>query len=471
MRPILTFAGVLSFLLLAPEPCTAQVESAGVDRREFKRPIRLRAGEEVIDVTNGHAAPAFVDLDGDGLRDLLVGEFGDQPFAGGAQQANGMQAISGRVRVYRNVGTKLKPLFRGSVHLQTRSGPAEVPAECCIGFTPRFADLQSDGIPDLLSGSDTGTLYLFRGLGEGRFDAATPIVGPNGEPFVEDLSVTVDAGDLDGDGDLDLVLATAESTIYVVENQGTAQEPRFADRKWRLVTEEGRSLWGSDARVADWDGDGRQDLVAGTDHGGVAVYRNIGTGAGTVYGLREWILHESPEAELQEEGSVPRRPGARVKVDVADYDGDGRVDLFVGDYATQLRTEANLSAGQRSEYNELRRQLSAATASYARLLTQWRKNPPPLPMPLPPPLPPVPKDPDPAERAPWELLEPPAPPEKLPVPPLLPGLRPGAVEMGKLTAEVGAARREVERISNGVRTLLPKQPVTHGWVWVFRRLP
>lgn len=446
----------------------AQDEGSGVDRQAFKRPIRLRAGEQVIDVVNGHAAPAFVDLDGDGLRDLLVGEFGHEPFAGGAANAQGIAPVSGRVRVYRNVGTLEQPRFRAFAYLQAGGAPAAVPAECCIGFTPRLADLERDGIQDLLSGSDTGAIYRFRGLGGGRFAAATEITGPHGEPYVLDHSVTVDAGDLDGDLDLDLVLATEESVIYVIENQGTPAEPLFADRKWPLATQERRRLWGSDARVADWDGDGRQDLVVGTDHGGVAWYRNVSETPATAYAAHEWILHEAPEAELQEEGSAPRRPAARAKVEVADYDGDGRSDLWVGDYAIQVRTSATVGATQVAEYAALRRELGAATASYARLLGQWRKNPPPLPMPLPPPLPPVPEDPEPT-RMPWDppQLE---PPPKLPVPPLPPGLRPGAQEQGKLDAEVDTARRAVEALSHGIRTLLPKEQVAHGWVWVYRRM-
>lgn len=64
-----------------------------------------------IDVDLGHAAPLFRDFDGDGLEDLLVGQFGD-----------------GLLRVYRNVGRRGAPAFDRFEWFQTQSGPGSIPA-------------------------------------------------------------------------------------------------------------------------------------------------------------------------------------------------------------------------------------------------------------------------------------------------------------------------------------------------------
>ena len=40
-------------------------------------PVRLEAAGKPIDTEIGHAAPFVCDFDGDGLKDLLVGQFGD----------------------------------------------------------------------------------------------------------------------------------------------------------------------------------------------------------------------------------------------------------------------------------------------------------------------------------------------------------------------------------------------------------
>ncbi len=55
-------------------------------------PIRLEAAGKPIDTDVGHAAPFVGDFDGDGVNDLLVGQFGD-----------------GILWVYRNEGTNARP--------------------------------------------------------------------------------------------------------------------------------------------------------------------------------------------------------------------------------------------------------------------------------------------------------------------------------------------------------------------------
>ena len=58
---------------LAINCCTVPVS---VFSAEFEKPVRLMAGNKVISVESpGYAAPAFHDLDGDGVKDLLVGQF------------------------------------------------------------------------------------------------------------------------------------------------------------------------------------------------------------------------------------------------------------------------------------------------------------------------------------------------------------------------------------------------------------
>jgi hypothetical protein len=61
---------------------------------ELAPPFLARAGGKVIQVEVGHAAPIFADYDGDGRKDLLVGQFGQ-----------------GRLRIYKNIGTATEPKF------------------------------------------------------------------------------------------------------------------------------------------------------------------------------------------------------------------------------------------------------------------------------------------------------------------------------------------------------------------------
>ena len=61
---------------------------------ELEAPFRVQAGGSWIDVEIGHAAPLWCDWNGDGLGDLLVGQFGE-----------------GKLRIYENVGQKGAPAF------------------------------------------------------------------------------------------------------------------------------------------------------------------------------------------------------------------------------------------------------------------------------------------------------------------------------------------------------------------------
>jgi len=75
---------------------------------DFQPPVRLTAGGAAVRVeAPGYAAPCWADVDGDGNRDLLVGQF------------NG-----GKVRVFKNLGDGK---FAAGAWLQAEGKPAEVP--------------------------------------------------------------------------------------------------------------------------------------------------------------------------------------------------------------------------------------------------------------------------------------------------------------------------------------------------------
>lgn len=61
---------------------------------ELEAPFLVKAAGQPIKLDTGHAAPIYTDFDGDGLPDLLVGQFAE-----------------GRLRIYRNVGTRQSPKF------------------------------------------------------------------------------------------------------------------------------------------------------------------------------------------------------------------------------------------------------------------------------------------------------------------------------------------------------------------------
>ncbi|MCB9878980.1 MAG: hypothetical protein H6835_15400 [Planctomycetes bacterium] len=94
-------------------------------------PVRLTSDGQVIDVTTGHAAPYLFDWDGDGLQDLLVGEFGtgafDRELLPPAIAKGKLEFAQGKLRIYRNVGTASEPRYGGFEYLQADGGDASIP--------------------------------------------------------------------------------------------------------------------------------------------------------------------------------------------------------------------------------------------------------------------------------------------------------------------------------------------------------
>ena len=77
---------------------------------QFEEPVQIMADGQPIDTDVGHAAPFMSDWDGDGVRDLLVGQFGD-----------------GILWIYRNAGTNQMPKFEKGVQFKEGSDDGRVP--------------------------------------------------------------------------------------------------------------------------------------------------------------------------------------------------------------------------------------------------------------------------------------------------------------------------------------------------------
>lgn len=78
---------------------------------DLEPPFRVVAGGRPIDVPTGHLAPWLFDMDGDGKRDLLVG-----------------QMRGGKLRIYTNVGSDREPRFDDFVPLRIGTTDATVPS-------------------------------------------------------------------------------------------------------------------------------------------------------------------------------------------------------------------------------------------------------------------------------------------------------------------------------------------------------
>ncbi len=247
-----------------------------------------------IDV-GSESVPAVGDWDGDGDLDLLVGS---KITDDGAETA--------RLHAFENVGAPGRPEFR---HL------GALPIAGGYHYAPALGDLDGDGDADLLLGTWQDGIRVFRNDGGAWNERWTPMPDATLR-LSRGANATPTLGDVDGDGDLDLVAGESSGELNFWRNEGTPGAARF-----ELVTDR---LAGVDAGrrsaplLVDWDGDGRLDLLVGSEAEILALWR----GGGPIGGGGEPGFERVPGFSVD----VPAfgAPAA------ADADGDGDLDLFVG---------------------------------------------------------------------------------------------------------------------------------------------
>lgn len=308
------------------------------DPTDLAAPVKLRAGGKPIDIDLGQAAPLLADFNG--TKSLLIGQAGD-----------------GKLRVYRSTsaGKRQEPRFDSFTLLADGQSGGRVPAAPDAGFTPCVADLDGDGIPDLLSGSANGDIYFFKGKGDGKYADGVPLKDPQNNVLNVGRVSTVFAFDWDGDGLLDLIVGTGAGRIYLIPNKGSASQYSFGKPR-RLVADDKEIQIASGYAfpvAADWDGDGRPDLIVGTGAGSVLWYRNTGTREEPKLGAPRTLVAESVLAKNANATLGDGQLGLRAKIAVVDWNGDGRPDLLVGDFRPEKQplTAADRAAERRARHD------------------------------------------------------------------------------------------------------------------------
>lgn len=240
----------------------------------YADPAKLEADGRPVDVF-GRPSPNLADFDADGDLDLLCGEFLDG------------------FTYFQNVGTREKPQYQAGRRLPAPEGqPLVMDLEMIV---PVAIDWDADGDQDLIVGDEDGRVALVEHTGQvvdglPRFLAPVYFRQQAADLKFGALS-TPCAADWDADGDTDLVAGNSAGYLGWFENLGGAP-PRWSAP--RLFEIDGRPIritagpngsiqgpaeakWGYTVPdVADWDADGRPDLIVNSIWGKVVWYRNPG---------------------------------------------------------------------------------------------------------------------------------------------------------------------------------------------------
>ncbi|MCP4641167.1 MAG: VCBS repeat-containing protein [bacterium] len=327
-------------------------------------------------------------------------------------------------------------------------------------------DLNADGYVDILTGSWPGELHLFLGNGNNTHAASetirdkdglvinpgggtqersdgtilitgtadfedTPegktityqgtrlVAGPDTQISTTGTASAAHAADWDGDGDYDLLVGDIGGNVFLVNNEGTATA--FVFGKESSLHADGQPL--KVARqagpfTADWDGDGDLDLLVGDGDGRVSLFRNRGTATSSDLDAAEELVPPGTQPYGQE---VPKEAyrGVRAKVCATDWNGDGRLDLLLGDFSREKLEYPDLTSEEKAEHVRIRKELKQLNQRSGKLYNKLSGS--------------------------------------------------GRVENEKKREKVGKEWLEINNRQNELRSKLPPEYTTHGWVWLFLR--
>ncbi len=314
--------------------------------------VPIRYGQEIrVELGVGlWGIPMPTDYDGDGVNDLLVA-CPDTPYKG--------------IYFFRNLGSNAAPFFDRAVRLCDKA--------------PNNLRVSTVGGKQYVLGVDKEYEDFFGSL-LAKPKAIVYEGGPIGEDWPSFRSNMWNYADWDGDGDLDIIAGIDTWSFYgwdnawdekgVWKNGPLVGHVYFIENKEGRYVNQGRIEAGGEPirtygapipSVADFDGDGDLDLICGEFVDGLTWFENRG---GTLQAGRQ-LRNSSGDIRFHIAMIVPVP---------YDFDGDGRIDLLVGDEdgtVSFLRNSGRVKRGMPQFENPVPFLQKADLVKFGALSTPW----------------------------------------------------------------------------------------------------
>jgi len=279
-----------------------------------------------------HAAPTFLDFNGDGLTDMVI-----------ATRSNlyGGYAYD-HLELFKNIGTAKKPVYK-----KVDDDFASMAKYQISYLAPTFADIDGDGRPDMLVGREDGATMYFKNMADSGGTLRMKLMATNYQNIKAGGYSTPCFAHISSDTLFDLVMGRDSGTFIYYKNTGTATAPLFkkiTDSFGRIRTNiyywdffpnpktggldsayKLQSIGRSSPAFADMDGDGTLDMISGSFYGEMYFWFNIKKNLSGPFVRTDTVFYNT--LTKQKENKLL---GLYTMPAATDMDGDGFPDLLVG---------------------------------------------------------------------------------------------------------------------------------------------
>lgn len=239
----------------------------------------------------------LVDIDSDGDLDIVTGN--DAP------DGSAFNLVGAQNHIYFNLGGN-PATFSTASNITLDSHKTQAIA---------LGDVNRDGHIDFISGNARSTgedRYLY--LNNGTSDPFSGVSGIGIQPTRLEATQAMALGDIDNDGDLDLITGSNNAPVQLHLNDG--DNTPFSDSTELQITGSNHSIFSMD--LGDVDNDGNLDLILGSRSETNKLYLNSGTGVNPFAGVAAKDI--SADDDLTE------------AITMGDIDNDGDLDVIAGNF-------------------------------------------------------------------------------------------------------------------------------------------